>query len=105
MPLWLTPPLQGLEARRQTTGFDGLTGQFRQIAKNSRLLHGAGLRLGSKCFDLLLEQVDDVLGSLQLPTRRCLWLTQRSRQSIHEVFHSSDAIFEHRFSSFLRQTV
>jgi hypothetical protein len=42
MPLWLTPPLQGVEARRQTTGFDGLTGQLRQVAKGASFLHGAG---------------------------------------------------------------
>jgi hypothetical protein len=74
-----TPPLQGLETYRQATGFDGLTGQLRQVAKDSRLLHGAGVGLGSKRFDLFLEQVDDILGRLQLPGRRCRWLTQSSR--------------------------
>ena len=74
MPLWLTPPLQGLETGRQATGFDRLTGQFRQVAKGARLLHSAGLRFGPKCFNLLLEQIDDILGGLQLPGRWCRWL-------------------------------
>jgi hypothetical protein len=90
--------LECIKARSQASGFNGLAGQFSQVTNGAGFLHGAGLRLGPKCLHLLLEQIDYVLRCLQLPGKRCRLLAQSSRQPIHEIFHSPDALFDHQSS-------
>ena len=47
--------LECIDTRSQAAGFDGLTGEFSQVTNGPGLRYGAGLRLGPKRFDLLLE--------------------------------------------------
>ena len=66
-------------------------GQVSQVTQRAGLLDRVGLRLGPERFDLLLEQIDYVLGRLQPARRRCRLIARHGSQAAHQGFHSADA--------------
>jgi len=86
----------GLVSRAfRIAAFDGPAGEFGQVAQGAGLLDRVGLRLGPERFHLFLEEIDDVLGSLQPTGRRSRPAAQDTGQTIQENFHSPEAGFNH----------